>query len=178
MIPVFQLPSYQITHLPNSSSPNSSSLLFFEVCILKNIRRGANQAETHFGGAGIAGGESVAVEHHNFVSASVRAIMDNLINPGLAYRFTRAEDWAGTGALFVRRMQARLPALFGFGRSAACRPFPERGCLILSLHGHQHLHRMNNKPICIALSWTATQLFFYRGLNPTYKRNPPGLGPI
>ncbi len=147
------LPNYQLSQLPNL-------FWFFEICILKDIGRGANQAEAHLGGAGVASREGVAVEHYNFVSATVRAIVDDLINPGFAYSFTGAEERTGTGALFVRRMQPRFPAPFSVGQSAGYRHLPEGDCLILSQHGHHIFIRANNKPICIAPSWTMTQLFF------------------
>lgn len=82
-----------------------SLLGFFEIRILEDIGRSSDQAEAHFYGAGIASGEGVTTEHHDLMGASVRAIMNDLINSGLAYRFTGTEDRAGTGALFVHRMQ-------------------------------------------------------------------------
>src|SRR5437016_14269148 len=54
--------------------------LALEIWILKNIRRGTHQAETHPGVAGIAGRENVARQHDNVMRSAVGLIVRNFID--------------------------------------------------------------------------------------------------
>ena len=81
-----------------------------EILILKDVWRGANQAEAHPLLTCIAGGKSISVEHHYFMGNAMTAVMDHFINSSLAHSLTRAKNSLRT--LCASRMWTRLaPAL-------------------------------------------------------------------
>jgi hypothetical protein len=55
----------------------------FEIFVLKNVRRGANQPETDFFLAGFAIRKVIAGDHHHVMSRSMLAIVNHFIDAGL-----------------------------------------------------------------------------------------------
>jgi hypothetical protein len=104
------------------------SLRFFEIFILKNIRRGTHQAEANFDLAGIAGWERVPGEHYNLMSAPVLLIVDYFINAGFTHSFPGAEGRAG--AMLTPGMQPWLIASLSAGQAAIQLVFPVRERLL------------------------------------------------
>src|SRR5215472_1800580 len=101
-------------------SPECLLLRLFEILILENIRRGANETEAHQVSAGIASGKRILTQQDYFMRGAVTAIMNHLIDAGFAHGFTRAEKfsgavWLGSG------VRARLAAAFCVMDDAASR---------------------------------------------------------
>src|SRR5260370_24058207 len=81
--------------------------LALEVGVLKNIGRGAHQAETHPGIAGIAGGENVAGQHHNVMKIAVGLIVRNFIDTGFEHGAPGGVRRAALQASFMMGATAR-----------------------------------------------------------------------
>lgn len=81
------------------------SFLILKILILKDVRRGAHQAEADAISTGIAWRKRVSSEHHHLMSAAMRAVMQHLINSGLNHRLAGVEGFASV--LFTWRMVTR-----------------------------------------------------------------------
>ncbi len=57
--------------------------LLFEILILEDIRRGADESEPDILIAGLAVGKSIAGDHDDLVSGSMLAVVDHLVDSGL-----------------------------------------------------------------------------------------------
>jgi hypothetical protein len=66
------------------SLPLSSDLVF-EVLILKDVWRGADEAKTHLVFAGFAIREVLTADHYDFMRLTMIAVMNDLVNSGLAH---------------------------------------------------------------------------------------------
>lgn len=60
-----------------------------EIFVVKNVRRGADQAETDLGLAGLAFGKQFAAMQDGFVRSAVRVVMQDFIDAGLGNGFAR-----------------------------------------------------------------------------------------
>lgn len=72
-----------------------NELLFFdEILIVKNVRRSAHQLEPNSRVALIAGWKYILAMHDDFMTGTVSAIMDYLIDPSFRDRITRKKQLA------------------------------------------------------------------------------------
>src|SRR5207253_6895808 len=60
--------------------------LFFEVFVLEDVGRGANEPEADGLVTGVTRREGVAAEHHDLVRSAVRMRVVHLIDPALRHR--------------------------------------------------------------------------------------------
>ncbi len=77
----------KVESLDRKQSPTAhgSQLVFvFEVLVLKDVGCGAYEAETHLVLAGFAIGKVLAADHHDLMHLAMIAVMDDLIDSGLA----------------------------------------------------------------------------------------------
>jgi hypothetical protein len=91
---------------------------FFEVGVLEDVGRSADEAEADTIAAGVALREAVAGDHDGLVSATVIALVQNLVDTGFRDGSPGTEDSAVRTALMAT---ARTPALEF--RTKAGRPF-------------------------------------------------------
>ncbi|HLY98092.1 MAG TPA: hypothetical protein VKT33_03400 [Candidatus Angelobacter sp.] len=76
---------------------------FLKIFVVKNIRRSANEPKAHLVLTGIANGKRSVVQHNRFMGLAMLGVVDYLINAGLAYGITSAENQTGM-------MPGQLPA--------------------------------------------------------------------
>jgi hypothetical protein len=67
-----------------------SSHLFFEVFVLEDVGCGSYEAETHFIFAGFAIRKVLAADHYDFMQLAMIAVVNNLIDSGLAHTVSGA----------------------------------------------------------------------------------------